>query len=124
MANDSNKPASVDDYIAAYPAEVVRRLQDIRKLIKDMVPTGTTEVISYGIPGYKKPGGGRAYIYFAGFAQHISMYPVHPERTDFAAQLKPYLSGRATLQFPHDKPLPTALIKKAIKFLIDTYGQD
>jgi uncharacterized protein YdhG (YjbR/CyaY superfamily) len=115
---DQDRSQSVDDYIASFPPEIAERLNRIRQIIKDEVPPGTSEVISYKIPSYKKPEGGRAYIYFAGFARHISLYPIRPERTGFAKELKPYLSGRATLQFPHNQPLPLGLIKQAVGHLV------
>jgi len=122
MDDGGTQHSSVESYIASFPHDVAVRLSQLRALIRDMVPPGTKEVISYNIPGYKKPGGGRAYIYFAGFDGHLSLYPIHPQRTGFAKELKPYLSGRATLRFSHDKPLPITLIKKSIKFLIDSYA--
>lgn len=118
MPSYNKKYRTVDRYIANYPAAVAKRLQQIRKLIKASVPAKTKEVISYNIPGYQKPTGGRPYIYFAGFDKHVSLYPLRPERTNFAKELKPYHSGTATLKFPHDQPLPKDLIEKVIKHLV------
>jgi len=104
----------VDDYIATFPADVQSVLQQIRETIHAAVP-GSQEKISYDIPTMTRDG--KRYVHFAGWAKHISLYPVpETEETEagyaLAAELEPYLAGKGTLKFPLNKPIPYVLISR------------
>jgi uncharacterized protein YdhG (YjbR/CyaY superfamily) len=106
------KFTDVDNYIASFPADVQSVLQQIRRTIRAAVP-GTQEKISYDIPTMTRDG--KRYVHFAGWAKHVSLYPVpEPEETEagsaLAAELEPYLAGKGTLKFPLNKPIPYDLI--------------
>ena len=108
------KPDNVDDYIAAQPATVAARLQRIRELIKNEAPDAT-EKLSYGMPYYSLNG---RLIYFMAHQQHIGVYPMKSAVRKFDKELAPYKTHVATIQLPHDKPLPLPLIKKIVKFRV------
>ena len=102
----------VDEYIATFPDDVRPVLQQIRQIIHAAVP-GSQEAISYHIPTMTRNG--RRYVHFAGWAKHVSLYPVpESEETEagyaLAAELEPYLVGKGTLKFPLNKPIPYDLI--------------
>jgi uncharacterized protein YdhG (YjbR/CyaY superfamily) len=101
----------VDDYIATFPADVQPVLQQIRQTIHAAVP-GSEEAISYHIPTMTRDG--RRYVHFAGWAEHVSLYPVPESETEagsaLAAELEPYLAGKGTLKFPLNRPIPYDLI--------------
>jgi uncharacterized protein YdhG (YjbR/CyaY superfamily) len=112
----ANRPAarSVDEYIAQFPPETQKVLADLRKLIRATAP-GVTEKISYAIPTFNLNG--RYLVYFAGWKKHIAFYPVTGGMAnEFGKSLEPYQSGKATLQFPLDKPMPRNLIRRIVKF--------
>jgi len=46
------QPASVDAYMASFPENTQKRLQQISTLTKKIAP-GAEELISYNMPGYK-----------------------------------------------------------------------
>ena len=71
------------------------------------------EAISYRIPTFKLNG--HDLIYFAGFKTHIGLYPVHADGPEFSPQVARYASGKATLKFPLDEPLPIELITQVVK---------
>lgn len=71
------------------------------------------EAISYRIPAFKNDG--RALIYFAGYKTHIGVYPVALDDSALGARLAPYASGRVTLKFPLDRPLPLALVAQVVR---------
>lgn len=71
------------------------------------------ETISYRIPAYKLDGN---LVYFAGFAQHIGVYPAPRDSLQFRDELAAYAGGKGTVQFPHDKPLPLDLIRRIVAF--------
>ena len=69
-------------------------------------------MISYGIPALKQKG---IIVWFAGFSHHCSLFPTAAVIEKFKSELKGYIISKGTIQFPLDKPLPTALIKKIVK---------
>jgi uncharacterized protein YdhG (YjbR/CyaY superfamily) len=105
---------SVDDYIAVQPASSKEALEHVRTAIREALPTAE-EVISYNIPAYKLPGG-RA-IYFAGWKQHYSLYPVNDELVAaFKDELAAYEVNKGTIRFPLSKSVPVKLIARIAKF--------
>jgi uncharacterized protein YdhG (YjbR/CyaY superfamily) len=55
-------------------------------------------------------------VYYMAHAHHIGFYPMKTAVSKFAGDLKGYKAHVATVQFPHDKPLPLPLIKKIVDF--------
>lgn len=107
------KATDVESYLAACPEPHRTTLEKMRASIRSAVPKETTETISYGIPTFKYKGGLVAY---AAFKQHCSFFPMSGRLVeDFADELKPYKTSKGTIQFPVDKPLPPALVKKLVK---------
>lgn len=100
---------TVDEYIASFPPDVQRTLTDVRAAIRAAAP-GTGERISYGIPTFTLDG--RYVVYFSGWKRHISVYPIPDVGADaeLARRIAPYESGKGTLKFPLDKPMPLELI--------------
>jgi uncharacterized protein YdhG (YjbR/CyaY superfamily) len=53
---------------------------------------------------------------FAAFKNHCSLFPMSGSVIErFQDDLKGYHTSKGTLQFPVDKPLPAALVKKMVK---------
>jgi uncharacterized protein YdhG (YjbR/CyaY superfamily) len=99
---------SVDRYIAAQPRALQGVLERVRSTIRKAVPGGE-EVISYGIPAYKRRG--HPMLYFAGWKQHYSIYPSNDRIVAaFREQLKGYSLSKGTIRFPLDEPVPVRLI--------------
>jgi len=109
----TRKVTTVDDYIAKAPKEKRAALTTLRKTIKAAAPKAT-EIISYGMVGYKQ--GAKRVAYFAYWKAHIALYGTSSKFIDaHAAELKPYAQSKGTLQFPADKPLPYGLVTKIVK---------
>ena len=83
---------SVEEYIASFPADVQEALQEIRRHCHAAVP-GSGEMISYGIPTITL--GGKYVVYFAGWAHHISVYPVPDGDESLSTELAPTAQRRA-----------------------------
>ena len=111
------KAATVGEYLRGVPAKQRAALQKVRKIIHAAAP-GSVEAINYGIPAVKYRG--RMLLYFAAFKQHNSVYPVgKPFITAHRSELEGYYtSGKGTLRFPVEKPLPAGLLKKLVKWRI------
>jgi uncharacterized protein YdhG (YjbR/CyaY superfamily) len=108
------RPASVDEYIAAQPAPTHLPLRRVRAAIRRALP-GADEVISYGIPAYRHAG--RIVVYFAGWKTHYAIYPLTARVTAaLGAALDRYdQSGKGTIRFPYDAPVPGPLIGRIAK---------
>ena len=116
MAQDA-----IAEYIDGFPPDVRERLETIRALVKESVPEAQ-EKISYRIPTMTLDG--KYFLYFAGFERHVSIYPVSATGdAELDAQLAPYLSGKGTLKFPLDEPLPIPLIREVIRHLVERRRQ-
>ncbi len=112
-----NLHETVPDYIAHAPARARRPLRQLRAAIRAASP-GITERISYQIPTFDLDG--RRCLYIAGYEQHVSLYPVTPAIVDkHGPAIASYRSGKGTLRFPLDAPLPLALVHRIIKTRID-----
>lgn len=106
---------SIDEYISIFPVKTQVILEKIRETIKELVPDAE-ETISYQIPLLKSNGS--YLIYFAGWKNHVSLYPVPRGNDSLKKELSKYKGGKGTVQFPFDKPLPISLIKKIVKYRI------
>lgn len=104
---------NIDEYIHTFPKNVQDMLESIREIIKEAVP-GSEETISYQIPAFKVKG--KSFLFFAGWKNHISLYPVTDEiKEKFKKEIASYKTSKGTIQFPLDEPMPLALIKKIVK---------
>lgn len=106
------KPKTVDDYLALVPEPARSTLQRMRTAIRSAVPAETTEAISYGIPAFNYKG---PLVWFAAFSNHCSFFPTASVIQAFKNDLKGCKTSKGTIQFPVDKPLPAALVKKMVK---------
>jgi uncharacterized protein YdhG (YjbR/CyaY superfamily) len=105
-------PQSVDEYLASVPEPARSTLNKVRAAIRSAVPPETTEVISYGIPAFKH---GMVLVWYAVFTEHCSLFPTGAVIEMFKKELERYPISKGTIQFPIDKPLPAALVKKMVK---------
>jgi uncharacterized protein YdhG (YjbR/CyaY superfamily) len=107
-------PETVDEYIAAFPADIKKRMQQLRKTIRAAAPKAD-EVISYQMPGYKYFG---MLVYFAAYKNHIGFYPGAGGVLEFYKKLSSFKSAKGSVQFPHDRPIPYDVISKIVKFRV------
>jgi len=111
-AKGNTPPTTVDAYLAAVPEPARSTLSKVRAVIRSVVPAEATEAISYGIPSFKYKG---SLVWFAAFADHCSLFPGASVIKAFKNELKDFPTSKGTIQFPVDKPLPAALLKKIVK---------
>ena len=107
-------PADIDDYIDGFAPNVQKILQKIRKTIQKAAP-GAEEAISYQIPTFKLNGN---LIYFAGFQNHVSVYPAPRGAKDFKEELAVYEGGKGTVRFSLNEPIPYDLITRITKYRV------
>ena len=102
---------SVDAYLRAVAPAQRAALQRLRKTIKAVVPEAT-EVISYGMPTLKY---GKWRVHFAAFKDHCSLFMSTYLTKALKKDLAPYQTGKGTIRFTPEKPLPAALVRKLVK---------
>ena len=105
---------TIDEYIATFPKNVQTILQEIRQAVRDAAPQAE-EAISYQMPAFKLYGN---LVYFAAFKNHIGFFPTSSVMEVFKEEVKEYKTGKGTLRFPMDKPMPLNLVKKIVKFRV------
>lgn len=110
----ANGSAAVDAYLAKLSEPARSTLEKVRFIIRSAVPASATEVISYRMPAFRCHG--RALVAYAAFKGHCSLFPMQASLIDeMRDELKNYRTSKGTLQFPLEKPLPAALLKKIIR---------
>lgn len=104
--------AQVDEYLAALPAADRATLQELRSILLGMMPEAT-ERISYGIPIVKQ---GRDVVGFGAQRHHLALYTMSPPLIEaLKDQLTSHtLSGKSTIRFTADDPLPRSLIETIV----------
>jgi len=105
---------SIDEYIATFPEEIQKILEELRATIKGAAP-GAQEKISYQMPAFALKG---ILVYFAAWKNHIGFYPTSSGTQAFKNELSIYESAKGSVRFPLDKPLPLELIRKIVKFRV------
>jgi uncharacterized protein YdhG (YjbR/CyaY superfamily) len=110
-------PTSVEEYLAALPETPRAALEKLRQTIKAAAPEAT-ETITYQMPTFKLDG--RFLVSYAAFKEHCSLFPASAKVLEAGGEeLKPHFSGKGTIRFTVDKPLPSALVRKIVKTRIE-----
>lgn len=112
--NTNMNTVTIDDYIKDFPKEVQKMLKEIRVTIQETAPEAT-EKMSYGMPTFYLHGN---LVHFAAFKYHIGFYATPTGHEKFQKQLSNYKSGKGSVQFPLDEPIPLELIAKIVKFRV------
>ena len=115
MKTKQTAPRNIDDYIAGFPDVVQEILGKIRMTLRKAAP-GAEETISYQMPAFTLKG--KYLIYFAAFKKHIGLYPAPRGIAEFKEALSLYQTGKGTMRFQLDKPIPFNLISKIVKFRV------
>jgi len=108
----SAAPKSVDEYLADVPEPARTTLEKVRAAIRAAAPAETTEGISWRMPMFKYKG---MLLGLAAFSNHCSLFPGPAVIAALKNELKGFSTSKGTIQFPVDKPMPAALVKKVVK---------
>lgn len=106
---------SIDAYIASFPEKVQEIMHQLRATIKAAAPKAG-EKISYNMPTFTLNGSN--LVYFAGWKNHIAFYGAPRGNPDFQEDLSPFETGKGTLQFPYNRPVPFDLVTKIVQFRV------
>jgi uncharacterized protein YdhG (YjbR/CyaY superfamily) len=110
-ANRRARAETVDEYLAAVPAQARAELERLRKIIRTAAPNAT-EVISYQIPMFKQDG---PLVSFAAFKEHCSFFVMSPAVMEaFDKELAKYETSKGTIRFAAGQPIPATLVRKLV----------
>jgi uncharacterized protein YdhG (YjbR/CyaY superfamily) len=107
-------PKSITEYINAAPKEAQKKLREMRACIRKSAP-GAKESLKWAMPAFSYR---RILVMFAAFKHHIGFYPTPSAVRAFANDLSKFATARASIQFPLEKRLPLALIRKITAFRV------
>ena len=110
----NNKPENIPEYIAGFPEDVQKLLEQVRNTIKKAAPAAT-EKISYAMPTYFLEGN---LVHFAAYKNHIGFYPAPSGLEAFEKDIAKYKHSKGAVQFPIDNPIPLALISRIVKYRV------
>ncbi|RNA60924.1 DUF1801 domain-containing protein [Chryseobacterium nematophagum] len=107
----------IDEYIVSFPESTQEKLYLLRELIHSQTPN-IEEYIGYQMPAFKYKE--RPLIYFAGYKNHIGLYPGAEAIKNFMQDFVNYnyKFSKGAVQFPINADLPMDLIQKIVKFRI------
>jgi len=105
---------TIDEYIALFPKDIQKILQQLRLAIRDSAPDAV-EAINYQMPTFKLNGN---LIHFAAAKSHIGFYPTPSAIEAFEEELSDYEVSKGTVRFPMNKPIPLDLVKRIVRFRV------
>lgn len=105
-------PTTIDEYIAGFPEDIQKKLQEIRRVIHETAPEAT-EKISYQMPTFYLNGN---LVHFAAFKKHIGFYPAPTGLDAFKDEIAKYPNSKGAVRFPLDQPIPFDLVRRIVEF--------
>jgi len=102
------KPTTVDEYINDAPKAAQEKLHELRSILKEIAPNAT-ESLKWGSPVFEEK---RILFAYSVYKSHLNFMPTRTTLELFKEELANYPTGKDTIQFPYDKPLPKELIHK------------
>jgi uncharacterized protein YdhG (YjbR/CyaY superfamily) len=113
MVNNAAK--NIDEYIGSFPEDIQQILEKVRATVRNSAPEAK-EDIKYAMPTLVLNGN---LVHFAAFKNHIGFYPAPTGTEAFREDLAPYKTGKGSIQFQLDEPIPYDLIKKIVQFRVE-----
>jgi uncharacterized protein YdhG (YjbR/CyaY superfamily) len=108
------KPKTIEEYINAASPEAVVKLVQLHECIREAAP-GAVENLKWSMPAYSYQ---KILVTWAVFKNHVGLYPMPDAMKHFEKSLVKYTTGKGSIQFPLDQPLPLALIRRIIKYRV------
>lgn len=104
---------SVDEGIAAAPADDRAALQRVVDLARRIAPEAT-DGVSYGMPALRVAG--RPYVAVQHAAKHLSLYPFSPAAIDAVrTELGGFDVSKGTVRFTRDHQVPDEVLERLLR---------
>lgn len=108
----AKRPETIDAYLATLPQAQRAALQKLRMAIRSAAPDAE-ECISYRIPVFKRHG---MLVGFNAASDHLTFHLMSTGLLkQHAKELAKYTTGRGSIQFQPEKPLPATLVRRLVK---------
>lgn len=105
-------PTSVEEYLSRLSEPYRAALERLRATIQAAAPHAT-ETISYQMPAFRD--GDRLLVSYAAFKDHCSLFPMSKAViADHVDELARFVSGKGTLRFTVDDPLPAEVVETIV----------
>lgn len=105
------KPKTVDEYIDLAPAACVKKLIELRTILKETVPNAS-EALKWGKPVFEEK---RILFSYWGTKNHISFFPTQSSLLPFIEELKNFIVAKDSFKILNSQDLPKELIIKMVK---------
>jgi len=112
MNQGQKKTHSIDEYIAQASAQSKKHLRALRAILRKVAPKAK-EGIKWRAPIFEEK---RILFAFYAYKDHLNFMPTPSAMKPFKRELTKWKTGKGSISFPYDKPLPKALITKIAKF--------
>jgi uncharacterized protein YdhG (YjbR/CyaY superfamily) len=114
---------SIQEYIAGFPPDVAERLGQVRTAIvgevERILGAAPEERVRYGIAAVMLDE--RGALHYAGWKQHIGLYPVHVLPDGLEAEVAPLRTAKDTVKLVHSRPLPLDLVARITAEVVSHY---
>ena len=110
----TTSPGNIDEYIAGFPPGVQESLQKMRAIVREAAPDAE-EALKYRMPTFVLQ---ENLVHFAAYEKHIGFYPTPSAMEAFSTDLKDYAHAKGSVQFPLNRPVPLALVKRMVQFRV------
>lgn len=114
MTSKKTRPKNITEYINNSPKATQKKLREMHACIRKAAP-GAEESLKWSMPAFSYK---RILVTFAAFKNQIGFYPTPSAVKAFTKELSKFTTGRGSIQFPLNQPLPLPLIRKITAFRV------
>ena len=92
-------------------------MEELRRAIRRAAPDAV-ETIAYSMPAMRSPSG-RFLVSYDAFKAHYSLFPsTAGMEAELGDELRPFLTGKGTIRFPADQPIPYGLVERIVRIRV------
>jgi uncharacterized protein YdhG (YjbR/CyaY superfamily) len=108
------KVSTVEAYLETLDPPRREVVQRLRETVAAAAPDAV-ESIAYDMPAFRSHGG-QFLVSFAAYRRHYSLFPASDGVVHgLGAEIEPYLSGKGTIRFPANAPIPYDTVDKVVR---------
>lgn len=119
MRRATDRPTTVEDYLAGFPGARSGRLCEIRSLCLAAAPDAK-ETLKWGAPAYVAS---TILFQFAGYKAHATVVVTPSAKDAFEGEFGEFETGKGSLKIPYAAPLPSELITAMLEHRVREYTE-